>query len=242
MDYLSFREYFIRIFQQNGLETYITEENIHKFYDLTVKMVETNKVMNITALTTMDKIVPLHYADCVKAAALIPQKATVADIGCGGGFPILPLAIVRPDLNLVGIDSTEKKVRYVQNTANELGLSVNAISGRAEDLAKRDEYRDKFDVVISRAVARLNVLDELCMPFVKIGGQFIALKGAAGQEELNEAINGIQKLGGQLLSTDEYSLFTADGEEKRVMVRIDKISATPKEYPRAFGAIKKKPL
>lgn len=242
MDYLSFREYFIRIFQQNGLETYITEENIHKFYDLTVKMVETNKVMNITALTTVDKIIPLHYADCVKAAALIPQNATVADIGCGGGFPILPLAIVRPDMNLVGIDSTEKKVRYVQNTADELGLSVTAISGRAEDLAKQTDYRDHFDVVISRAVARLNVLDELCMPFVKAGGQFIALKGAAGQEELSEAMNGIQKLGGLLQGTDEYSLFTADDEEKRVMVRIDKISATPKEYPRAFGAIKKKPL
>ena len=242
MDYLSFREYFIRIFEKNGLEAYSTDENIRKFYDLTVKMVETNKIMNITALTTMDKIIPLHYADCVKAAALIPQNATVADIGCGGGFPILPLAIVRPDLKLVGIDSTEKKIRYVQNTADELGLSVTAISGRAEDLAKQTDYRDHFDVVISRAVARLNVLDELCMPFVKVGGRFIALKGAAGQEELSEAMNGIQKLGGQLQGTDEYSLFTADDQEKRVMVRIDKISATPKEYPRAFGAIKKKPL
>ena len=242
MDYLSFREYFIRIFEKNVLEAYSTDENIRKFYDLTVKMVETNKVMNITALTTMDKIIPLHYADCVKAAALIPQNATVADIGCGGGFPILPLAIVRPDLKLVGIDSTEKKIRYVQNTADELGLSVTAISGRAEDLAKQTDYRDHFDVVISRAVARLNVLDELCMPFVRVGGRFIALKGAAGQEELSEAMNGIQKLGGQLQGTDEYSLFTADDEEKRVMVRIDKISSTPKEYPRAFGAIKKKPL
>ncbi len=242
MDYLSFREYFIRIFEKNGLEIYSTDENIRKFYDLTKKMVETNKVMNITALTTMDKIIPLHYADCVKAAALIPQNATVADIGCGGGFPILPLAIIRPDLNLVGIDSTEKKIRYVQNTADELGLSVTAISGRAEDLAKQTDNRDHFDVVISRAVARLNVLDELCMPFVRVGGRFIALKGAAGQEELSEAMNGIQKLGGQLQGTDEYSLFTADDEEKRVMVRIDKMSATPKEYPRAFGAIKKKPL
>ena len=242
MDYLSFREYFIRIFQQNGLEGNSTDDNIRKFYDLTVKMVETNKVMNITALTTVDKIIPLHYADCVKAAALIPQNATVADIGCGGGFPILPLAIVRPDLKLVGIDSTEEKIRYVQNTADELRLSVTAISGRAEDLAKQTDYRDHFDVVISRAVARLNVLDELCIPFVKVGGRFIALKGAAGQEELSEAMNGIQKLGGQLQGTDEYSLFTADDEEKRVMVRIDKISATPKEYPRAFGVIKKKPL
>lgn len=242
MEYLSFREDFVRIFEKNGLESYITEDHIRKFYDLTDRMVETNKVMNITALTTQDKIIPLHYADCVKAAAYIPQNATVADIGCGGGFPILPLAIVRPDLKLVGIDSTEKKIRYVQSTADALGLSVTAISGRAEDLAKDPQYRDEFDVVISRAVARLNVLDELCMPFAKIGGQFIAMKGAAGQEELTEAQNGIQKLGGELILADEYTLYTSDAEEKRVMVQISKKAATPREFPRAFGSIKKRPL
>ena len=242
MEYLSFRKNFARIFEKNGLESYITEDHILKFYDLTERMVETNKVMNITALTTIDKIIPLHYADCVKAAAYILQNATVADIGCGGGFPILPLAIVRPDLKLVGIDSTEKKIRYVQTVADELGLSVTAISGRAEDLAKDLQYRDTFDVVISRAVARLNVLAELCMPFAKIGGHFIALKGAAGQEELSEAQNGIQRLGGELISADEYTLYTADAEEKRVMIQICKNSATPREFPRVFGAIKKKPL
>ena len=242
MDYLAFREYLIRIFKKNDLETYVQEENIRKFYDLTSMMVETNKVMNITALTTEEKIISLHYADCVKAAEFIPQNATVADIGCGGGFPILPLAIVRPDLKLVGIDSTEKKIRYVQNTADALGLSVTAISGRAEDLAKDPQYRDAFDCVISRAVARLNVLDELCLPFVKIGGSFIAMKGAAGQEEIAEAKNGIVKLGGQFMSTTEYSLFLEDGEEKRHMILISKQTATPKEFPRVFGAIKKKPL
>lgn len=242
MDYISFRENYLAIFQKNGLESYTDEAIIRKFYDLTVKMVETNKVMNVTALTTMDKIIPLHYADCVKVAAFIPQNATVADIGCGGGFPILPLAIVRPDLKLTGIDSTDKKIRYVQNTADELGLSVTAISGRAEDLAKQAAYRDSFDCVVSRAVARLNVLDELCMPFVKVGGTFIAMKGAAGQEELAEAENGIQRLGGYLKGTDEYVLYTTDDEEKRVQIQITKNSPTPREFPRAFGAIKKKPL
>lgn len=242
MDYLSFREYLTRIFEKNGLETYAQEDQIRKFYDLTSIMVETNKVMNITALTTEDKIIPLHYADCVKAAEYIPQNATVADIGCGGGFPILPLAIVRPDLTLVGIDSTDKKIRYVQKTADSLGLNLRAVSGRAEDLAKDPQYRDAFDCVISRAVARLNVLDELCLPFVKVGGTFIAMKGAAGQEELNEAENGIVRLGGQFVQTTEYSLYLADSEEKRHMILIGKQTATPKEFPRAFGAIKKKPL
>lgn len=242
MDYQVFHENFVRIFEKNGLESYITEDHIRKFYDLTERMVETNKVMNITALTTEDKIIPLHYADCVKAAAYISQNAYVADIGCGGGFPILPLAIIRPDLKLVGIDSTEKKIRYVQSVADELGLHVTAVSGRAEDLAKDPRFRDAFDVVIGRAVARLNVLDELCMPFVKISGKFVAMKGAAGQEELIEAQNGISKLGGEQIFADEYVLYTADTEEKRVMIQITKNSPTPKEFPRAFGLIKKKPL
>jgi 16S rRNA (guanine527-N7)-methyltransferase len=237
-----FKELFTDIFQKNGLDQYIRDDIIAKFEELTDIMIATNAVMNITALTTVEKIIPLHYADCAKVAASIPLGARVADIGCGGGFPILPLAIIRPDLQLVGIDSTDKKIKYVQNTADHFGLHVRAISGRAEDLAKQADFRDGFDVVISRAVARLNILDELCMPFVKVGGEFIALKGAAGQEELTEAQNGIQKLGGQLQSADEYSLFTAEDEEKRVMVRISKISPTPKEYPRAFGAMKKKPL
>ncbi len=242
MNFLSFREDFLLIFQKNGLEAYTDDAMIRKFYDLTDRMVETNKVMNITALTTVDKIIPLHYADCVKVATLISLNATVADIGCGGGFPILPLAIVRPDLKLTGIDSTEKKIRYVQSTADELGLSVTAISGRAEDLAKQPAYRDSFDCVISRAVARLNILNELCLPFVKIGGQFIAMKGVAGQEELSEAENGIQKLGGSPDRADEYTLHTSDGIEKRVLIQITKNSPTPREFPRAFGAMKKRPL
>ena len=235
MDYLSFREYFNRIFEKNGLEIYSTDENIRKFYDLTIKMVETNKVMNITALTTMDKIIPLHYADCVKAAALIPQNATVADIGCGGGFPILPLSIVRPDLKLVGIDSTEKKIRYVQNTADELGLSVTAISGRAEDLAKQTDYRDYFDVVISRAVARLNILDELCMPFVKVGGTWIAMKGP--NEPIKPALQAIRMLGGSLEDTISYQ---QPGGDARVIYVVKKISQTPTKYPRNSAQIKKK--
>lgn len=237
-----FRELFTDIFQKNGLEQYIQDDIIAKFSELTDIMIATNAVMNITALTTVEKIIPLHYADCAKVADLIPQGAKVADIGCGGGFPILPLAIIRPDLRLVGVDSTEKKIRYVQSTADRLGLNVKAISGRAEDLAKMTEHRDAYDVVVSRAVARLNVLNELCIPFVRVGGKFIAMKGAAGQEELDEAMNGIRKLGGELIKTEEYALHTGDADEKRVLIEIQKSKATPNEYPRGFGAIKKKPL
>ena len=237
-----FQETFLKVFEQNGLQTYINDENIRQFEKLTRLMLETNAVMNITAITDVEKIIPLHYADCIKAATYIPQNAYVADIGCGGGFPVLPLAIVRPDLKIVGIDSTSKKVRYVNTVAEKLQLSAIAVAGRAENADMQNEYRETFDVVISRAVARLNVLDELCLPFVKIGGDFIAMKGAAGQEELAEAKNGIQRLGGELISADEYDLYTVDTEEKRVMIQIKKNSPTPKEFPRSFGAIKKKPL
>ena len=242
MEMSEFRGLFTDIFQKNGLEAYIREEYIEKFYELTNLMMETNRVMNITALTTEDKIIPLHYADSVRAAEWIPQNAYVADIGCGGGFPILPLSIVRPDLKIVGIDSTAKKVRYVNTTAEKLGLSAIAVAGRAEDANMQDEYRETFDVVISRAVARLNILDELCIPYVKIGGKFVAMKGAAGQEEMVEAKKGIEKLGGTVNQIQNYELFTTDSTEKRAIIEIQKIQSTPKEFPRGFGAIKKKPL
>ena len=237
-----FKELFTHIFHKNGLDEFIRDDTIERFYELTHIMIATNAVMNITALTTVEKIIPLHYADCAKVVSLIPEGARVADIGCGGGFPILPLAIIRPDLKLVGIDSTEKKIKYVQSTADRLGLHVEAISDRAEDLAKSFTHRDAYDVVVSRAVARLNILDELCMPFVKANGNFIAMKGAAGTEELEEAKTGIARLGGEIILTEDYDLHTFDASERRTIIQIRKTTATPKEFPRAFGAIKKKPL
>jgi 16S rRNA (guanine527-N7)-methyltransferase len=242
MDYTNFRELFIRIFEKNGLISYATEENIRKFHALTDMMIQTNRVMNITALTNEDKIIPLHYADCVKICHLLPEHAKVIDIGCGGGFPLLPLAIVRPDLQLTGLDSTEKKIRYVEETAKQLDLCITGISARAEELAKEKQYRETYDVAISRAVARLNLLDELCIPFVKIGGQFIAMKGTAGGEELAEAANGIQRLGGIIENYPEYELYTTYGLEKRTVITVRKDRSTPKEFPRSFGAIKKRPI
>ena len=240
MDYQAFCEEFTRIFEKNDLEEWCRDEIMEKFFILTQRMVETNAVMNITALTTTDKIIPLHYADCVIAAKYIPENAKVVDIGCGGGFPILPLAIVRPDLTLVGVDSTAKKIRYVQSVADELGLSVTGVAGRAEEF--QNTCRETFDVAISRAVARLNILDELCIPYVKVGGKFIAMKGAAGEEEKQEALGGIELLGGSLTAMTEYELYTEQGSEVRTLIEIQKTQKTPTKYPRAFGAIKKKPL
>lgn len=244
MDKQTFYTLFKNIFHQNGLEKYITPEITDRFYALTVRMLAVNEVMNITAIRDIDKIIPLHYADCVKIAHLFPVNATVLDVGCGGGFPILPLAIVRPDLQLTGIDSTAKKCRYVSETAQILDLpNVSTISARAEELIKEPNMRESFDVVTSRAVARLNILDELCLPFVKIGGQMMVMKGLAGDEELSEAINGIQTLGGDVSDTIHDVLWINNEiSEQRTVITAQKVKNTPLTYPRQFGQIKKKPL
>ncbi len=237
-----FKHLFNEIFHANGLDSFVTDENVEKFWNLTEIMLKTNAVMNITAITDIEKIIPLHYADCVKIANLIPDNAQVADIGCGGGFPILPLSIVRPDLKIVGIDSTEKKVKYVSEVGHMLGLRIETVADRAEALARLPEMRQKFDVVVSRAVARLNILDELCMPFVKPDGIFIAMKGAAGLQELDEASAGIKILGGTIEQKIEYSLKLSEQEEKRTVFVVRQNGKIDHVYPRPFANIKKKPL
>ena len=237
-----FREKYTEVFHKNGLDVYVTDAYIEKFEQLTRVMLETNAVMNITALTTLEKIIPLHYADCVAVAPHIPANSTVVDIGCGGGFPILPLAIVRPDLRILGVDSTEKKVKYVQKAADTLGLQVKTLSARAEELGRDPAHREIYDVAISRAVARMNVLDELALPLVRKGGLFVAMKGAAGREEMQEAANGCARLGGTAYDVLDYPLHTCEVSEARTLLLVQKTAATPAEFPRSFGNIKKKPL
>ncbi|MBQ9162300.1 MAG: 16S rRNA (guanine(527)-N(7))-methyltransferase RsmG [Clostridia bacterium] len=244
MNDVQFQEFcriFEDIFAKNRISEYDTPENRQKFAILAEYLIEESQKYNLTALCSMDKIIPLHFADCVIAAKYIPTGAKVLDVGCGGGFPTLPLAIVRPDITVYGLDSTAKKLGFINSAAQQLQISnVCTLTGRAEELVC--DRRENFDIVISRAVARLNILSELCLPFVKVGGSFIALKGSAGAEELAEAQKGIKILGGRVEKTEKYDIFTCVGEEKRVNIIICKQSTTPTAYPRQFGAIKKKPL
>ena len=244
MEKQAFFMQFSRFLSIHGLEKYDTDDKKEAFYDLTRLMMETNAVMNVTAIRDVEKIIPLHYVDCLLVADYFPVGVAVIDIGCGGGFPTLPLAIARPDLQITGVDSTEKKVRYVAQTAEKLGLSnVTALAARAEELILQQNMRESFDVVTSRAVARLNILDELCLPFVKIGGKAVFMKGSAGDEEYAEAKSGIHKFGGELSHIEHKELVVDEGDiEKRTVILIDKISATPVQYPRQFGQIKKRPL
>lgn len=219
----------------------LTDEQLSRFDALSDLLVEQNKTMNLTAITDPDGIATKHFADSISvlSAAEIPQGARVLDVGTGAGFPGIPLLIMRPDINLTMIDSTAKKLKYVENTVNELGLIATTLHTRAEEAGQSKEYREKFDFVFSRAVAALNVLCEYCLPFVKQNGLFIAMKGAKAQEEIDAAKAAINTLGGKIIAEKTFSL--ADGGE-RTLVIIKKISQIPPKYPRPSAQIAKKPL
>lgn len=206
-------------------------------------MLEVNKSMNLTAITDESAIILKHYADSVSISKYIPKKSTVIDIGCGAGFPCLPLAIFRPDLNITALDGTAKRIEYVKATAKLLNLdNVTAIAGRAEEYASKPEYRESFDIVTARAVAALPVLSELCLPFVKVGGLFLAMKASQGEAEAEAAANAIKTCGGCISSIDRSELTDGIAFENRVIIKATKTTKTPPKYPRHYSQISKKPL
>ncbi len=235
---------FCRILSQNHLQSFANEAMAEKFFTLTERMLAVNAHMNLTAITDMEGIILKHYADSLTAAPYLEEGASLIDIGCGAGFPSLPLAIARHDLHITALDSTAKRIAYIRETAEMLELSnITCMAARAEDAAFDPNLRERFDISCARAVARLNVLCELCLPFVKTGGKFIAMKANAG-EELAEAKVAISKLGGRLRSANSFALISeTDGEENpRQIIVIEKISQLSQIYPRNYSQIKKKPL
>ena len=219
----------------------INDEQLKRFEQLSEMLVEQNKTMNLTAITDPDGIAVKHFADSISllSACDIPQGARVTDIGTGAGFPGIPLLIMRPDIDLTMIDSTAKKLKYVQSTVDSLGLIATTLHTRAEEAGQSKEYREKSDIVCSRAVAALNVLCEYCLPFVKVGGLFIAMKAAKAQEEIADAKAAIKILGGEIIGEKSFTL--SDGGE-RTLVIIKKKSHIPPKYPRPSAQIAKKPL
>lgn len=203
-------------------------------------LVEKNKVLNLTAITDPEGIAVKHFADSLTALRMIELNAgdRVIDVGTGGGFPGIPLLIARPEIELTMLDSTGKKLAFVSQSVEELGLSANVVHARAEE-AGRGELRESFDFAVSRAVAAMNVLCEYCLPFVKGGGTFCAMKGAKGSEELGCAEKAIAVLGGETAKTESFVL--PDGGE-RVLINVKKISHTATKYPRPSAQISKKPL
>ena len=199
-----------------------------------------NKRFNLTSITEERDIFVKHFLDSALSKDLFVDKSNVIEIGSGGGFPSIPLKIVRDDLNFTLLEATGKKCLFLKEVIKELKFEgVEVLNARAEDAGKDQKYREKFDHVTARAVARLNTLCEYCLPFLRVNGSFIALKGNA-EEEINEAKNAIRILGGKLSSVKEYELPFEEG--KRTLIKIDKISKTPSLYPRGNGKERKNPI
>lgn len=212
------------------------KEKFSIFKDL---LLEYNNKFNLTAITDEKEIYIKHFLDSVVGERYLKDRARVVEIGSGGGFPSVPLKILRDDLSFLLIESTAKKCGYLQTVVDKLGLSgVKIKNARAEDAAREVIYREKFDCAVARAVARLYTLCEYCLPFVKAGGVFVAYKGD-NREEIEEAGKAIEVLGGKLKEVNAYEL--PDGE-KRALVVIEKIATTPKKYPRGQGKERKAPI
>ncbi len=212
-------------------------ERCEKFFGL---VVEQNRVMNLTAITEPREFAIKHIIDSLSAwdDEIFQGVETLADVGTGAGFPAIPLKIFKPQLKLCLIDSLAKRTEFLKRVVAELELAnVEIIHGRAEELARQKIFREKFDVVTSRAVARLNVLAEYCLPFVKVGKTFVALKGKNFREELDEARAAIKILGGGEVFVREMSLPTL--EEKRAVIYVSKKKSTPEKYPRRESLIRK---
>lgn len=204
-------------------------------------LLDWNSRMNLTAITDPREILIKHFLDSILLLRWwkIPQNASIIDVGTGAGFPGIPLKIVRPDLRLTLLDSLKKRVAFLTEVSERLNQQNQCIHGRAEDLAHDEVHREQYDIATARAVASLPVLSELCLPFVKRGGVFLAMKGPDNQEELEKALGGIPLLGGALKSTVTYALPDSAG---RTLFVLEKSSQTPTKYPRKHGKIAKAPL
>lgn len=227
----------IEKFRECGIE--INPEQVEKLKILMDFMLEYNQKVNLTRITEYDEVIEKHYIDSILPLTMVdvPRGTKFVDIGTGAGFPSLPMKIYRPDLEFTLIDSLGKRITYLDKACEKIGLSCETVHARSEEAARNKKYRDSFDFATARAVAALNVLCEYCLPYVKKGGYFLALKGAEDETEAAKAA--IEKLGGKLERVEKYALPSGD---KRCLVVIKKISDTPSVYPRASGVISKKPL
>ncbi len=210
-------------------------------------LLEWNKKVNLTSITNPQEFITKHYLDSLTVADSyeLEDAETIIDIGTGGGFPGVPLAIFFPDKQFVLVDSLEKRLKIIDALCQDCQIkNVRTVHGRAEELAHKKEFREKFDVCVSRAVGNLSTLSEYCLPFVAVGGTFIAFKGPDGEEEATEAEGAIMKLGGALSGIEEAEIDTLPEEEAlhHTLVYIEKEERTAKQYPRKAGKPSKEPL
>ncbi|MCX7614648.1 MAG: 16S rRNA (guanine(527)-N(7))-methyltransferase RsmG [Clostridiales bacterium] len=235
----NWEDVFVTGIRQLGIEVLPdAKERMNAFLDL---LLEKNKVMNLTAVTEKGEAISRHLIDSLavlNAADLKGKK--VIDVGCGPGFPGMPLKLYDLTFNITLLDSQNKRIDFLKEASEKLGIETDLICARAEDAAGNKSYREQFDIAVSRAVAPLNILCELALPFVKVGGMFLAMKMAGCEKELDEASKAIKTLGGEVAGYFDYRLPLGDLSFR--IIKIEKKANTPVLYPRRFNKIKAKPL
>src|SRR5690554_564387 len=230
-----------RLSTSMGLE--LTDEMLHDFTVYKEMLKEWNEKINITSITEDEEIDKKHFVDSLSPAltGIFDGDKEIIDIGTGGGFPGLPLKIRNRNLKVTLLDSLNKRIIFLDQVINKLGLeNIVAVHGRAEEMGLKPDYREKYDVCVSRAVASLDTLSEYCMPFVKVGGYFISMKGPDVEDELKDAEKAIKTLGGKLVKVESIKIPQSDIVHSLII--IEKIKETPTKYPRSGGKPKKNPL
>lgn len=225
----------------NSIGIELTDSQLNAFETYYDMLIDRNKVMNLTAITEFDEVMDKHFLDSVYLFRSIKLEANykLIDIGTGAGFPGIPLKIVFPELKITLLDSLNKRVGFLNDVIDELNLNdIEAIHGRAEDIARDKAYRASYDIAVSRAVANLSTLSEYCLPFVKIGGKFVSYKSGDCADEVDNAKAAIHLLGGKINKIDEFSY----SNNSRSFIVIDKVMNTSNKYPRKAGLPSKKPL
>lgn len=228
-----------KLFAEGGIP--VDDRQYDRLFKYSRLLVEWNEKINLTAITDPEGIALKHFYDSVYPFTLIDIKenSDIIDVGTGAGFPSCPLKIFRDDINLTLLDSLNKRIKFLQEVSDKLELGAKCIHARAEEAGRNPEFREKYDIACARAVANLTELCEYCLPFVKVGGRFVALKGSNGLDELKDAQNAVKILGSEVETVKEYSLPNGDG---RVLITIKKTAPTPGKYPRNKGQMKKKRL
>ena len=226
-------------FEQAGFTfSDLQKRQFYTFYNM---LIDKNKVMNLTGITEFTEVVEKHFLDSIYLNHVtdLDQPVKIIDLGTGAGFPGIPLKIAFPEIEITLVDSLNKRIHFIEEVIEELGLtSIYAVHSRAEELARNSEYREKFDLCVSRAVANLSTLEEYCLPFVHIGGKFISYKSGEIEEEVQESKKACFLLGGKLKEVYKFDL----EESKRSFVVVEKVKTTPKTYPRKAGTPSKMPL
>lgn len=239
MDFNSFKEE-MRV-NLSALNLDFSDEKLKKFFDFMNLLIEKNKVMNLTGIIEPKEVVLKHFIDSLTVLKYINENNSVIDVGTGAGFPGIPLKIVADSLEITLLDSLNKRINFLNEVIENINLKkIKTIHGRAEDFGQNTAYREKYDVTVSRAVAPLNILLEYMLPFVKVGGKCICMKGSNCDEEIENAKNAIEKLGGKIEKIEKFNLPNSDNN--RTILIIKKIKKTGKQYPRKAGIPTKNPL